>query len=578
MHGYVHLPDRFRKQKQQQEKLQHCTSLHSSNSHSRSGSPERGASLQPWKPAGSISLHATGATEHCTFFAPLHQSQQSRSRPPSPRLHRSSCSSAISRSSSYNKENAVRTSRIFKSREADSGPPSRPQSRADCSSHSVDLRPALKALNDGNNQQHGGAAGGFNSGTRAFARSRTTAQPAWQQGSNIRGSIFKPLADIKTSRGRSSQPLVATSSFSVSAILAGNGSASSTAAAAATAEASSRAMLWQPLAGEPLSMVSDQPGSPWRQARPALSPAATRYAAQQQCSSSSSEHQPSSTTSSCQSVRLRHTTPLDMRQQQVQQQLRQSCQQLQELARLLSSPQQLSTHGNSLAAVGSSDAGSASRWFAGSSSGYASSLNISQHTCNQPEAAAAMDEASSCSTSLGAALQAAEACLGLPAESDAAAGLGTLQQLASAISQAAAPSAAWTVESAAYDAGAENVAENSCTSSYNSIHTQRCTPSPDECTTPAASAGTGAARVFGDSPVGPVSSPPPSQAHQPRLQLLHCDPPASSVGAASAAAASYKDLLDKCQVSERAALTSVARCSTCCIRTAQIACRKRDKC
>jgi hypothetical protein len=444
----------------------------------------------------------------------------------------------------------VRSSRIFKSREAKVDPPSRPQSRADCSSSSVDLRPVLKALNDAcNTQQHGGTVGSANSGRGAGARSKATVL-VWQQGGSNRGSIFKPHANVRSSRGHSSQPSVATSSFSVSAILAGVGSADggSGSSTAATAGTCSRGMLWQPLAGEPLGMLGDQQGSPWRQVRPSPSPAAMRYAAQQQCStSSSSEQQPSGTISSSQSVRLRRTTPLERRQQQVQQQLRQSCQQLQELARLLSSPQQGSAHDNSLSAAGSSSAGSTSRWLAGSSSGYASSLNVSQHACSQPMGLPAKCEASSCSTSLGAALQVAEAHLGLPAESDAGLGLGTLQQLAAAISQAAAPGAA-LVGSAADKPGAQEVAGN-CASGNGSISTQRCTSSPDKCMSPVASAGTGAARVFQDSPVGPVSSPPPSKAHKPGLQLLHCDPPPAAAAAATAAAASYRELLDKCQVS-----------------------------
>jgi hypothetical protein len=560
MHGYVQLPDRFKKQRQQQQKLQHCHSVLGSHTCSTSVSLERSASLQPWKPAGSISLHATGTTDSHSNCGALHQAQLSHSRPPSPRVQRSSCSSEGSNCLYSNKENAVRSSRIFKSRETKGGALSRPQSRADCntsSTGSVDLRPALQALKDGcNTRQLSGAATGANRVTTAGARPRATAQ----QGSYNTSSIFRPHEAVRSSRSSNSHPLVATSTFSVRAILAGTGSdlsnsSSSAVGAAAATEAGSRAMLWQPLACNPLSSLSGQQSSPWRQVTPDLSPAAMRYA-HQHCSPSSSEQQPVSATSSSQSIRLRQTTPLERRQQQVQQQLRQSCQQLQELARLLSSPQQASMHDTSLLSEGYSSAGSASRHFAVGSNGCASSLSASQHTSSHPTATVALGAVASCSTSLCAALEAAETRCGLPADSDLGCGLGTLQQLASAINQAAAPSAACAVHSAADEPASHEAVASSCASSYSSIGTQCCTATPDECITPTPGTGTGiAARVFGDSPVEPISSPPPSlaqpaqAAHEPQLHLLHCGSPSADAAAASAAA-SYKELLDKCQVSE----------------------------
>jgi hypothetical protein len=398
-------------------------------------------------------------------------------------------------------------------------------------------------------------------GTRQDARFTATKQREQQQGSKSRGSIFKPHA--ATISRNNSLPFVATSSFSVSAILAGSGcthyDSGSDAAEAPSpvpkaATASSRSMLWQPLASQPTSDVGKHHGSPWRQVTPGFSPAAMRYASQPQCSSSSSEQQPGSVASSSQSVRLRHTTPLETRQQQVQQQLRQSCQQLQELARLLSSPQQGRTCIETIRASGNSSAGSASRPLAGSSSNLLDSLNSSQHSYGTTGTDAAFLGSSSSSSSLRAALQAAEACLGLPAGSDAGSGLSTLQQLASAISEAASPSTAWTADSAAQTPRAQQLDGNSCISSHGSISIKRCAPSSDECVTPTAGARVAAAaRVYEDLPVEAVSSPPPSTAaqakHKPQQQLLRFGP-TSSAAAAASAAASYTELLNKCQVSK----------------------------
>ncbi|KAF6251011.1 hypothetical protein COO60DRAFT_693767 [Scenedesmus sp. NREL 46B-D3] len=551
MQGHVHLPDRFRKK----QTLQHCNSR--SSNHSRSASPERGSSLQPWRPAGSISVHTTGTAENC-LHGPLHQGQQSR-MPPSPRLHHSSCSSEATRDN--NKENAVFSSQIFKSQETKAGASSRSQSRAGCSSSSrgsAEVRPALKALKAACNAQHGRAGVSANRETRSDARSTAIAQLHCQRSSNSRGGLFKPHPACDSSRSYSnSQHSVATSKFSIRGFLAGSGSihddcGSDAAATAAAATVGAHAMPWQPLACRPPSKPGNRHGSPWGQVMPGLSPAATRYASQQQCSSDSSEQQPSSATSSSQSDRLRHTMPLGRRQQQVQQQLRQSCQQLQELACLLSSPQQEST---GLWAAGNISNDSTSRHLAGSSSSFASSLIYSQHTCSPTAGAAAASCAgSSSSMRLGGALQAAEARLELPAGGDAGSGLGAPQHPALAISQAAAPSTARTSCGAAPGSAVQEVSGSSCLHSSGSMSMQQCTPRPGECITPMTGAAkAAAARVSEDLPADPVSSASPSPApqaqakHEPQQQLLHCGLP-STASAAAASAASYKELLSKCQV------------------------------
>jgi hypothetical protein len=336
-------------------------------------------------------------------------------------------------------------------------------------------------------------------------------------------------------------------------------------------------MLWQPLACQPPSNLGNHQRSPWRQVTPGFSPAAMRYASQQQCSSSSSEQQPGSVASSSQSVRLRHTTPLDRRQQQVQQQLRQSCQQLQELARLLSSPQQGDTYSGNLCAPDNSSAGSAMRQCAASSSGFLSSVNFSQQDYSPPTGVGAASMAlTSSSSSLGAALQAAEARLGLPADSDAGSGLSTLQQLASAISKAAAPSTAWTADTTAQTLAAQQHAGTSCVSSHGSISIKRCTASPDECITPTAGERKAVvARVYGDSPVEAVSSPPPctgpQHKHEPQQQQQQqhgCS--TSSAAAASSAAASYKELLNKCQVSKARIRYACSRAIACSYATCSV--------
>lgn len=135
--------------------------------HNEAASHRPATPEQPWKPAGSISVHSSG-TAGSLFYAPLTahaqncstrlSARQQCSRPQSPQLQRCSCSSEVSNAA--NKENAARSSRLFKPQKAgcssssillQGGAHSSRGVSSYSSTSSTQLRPALRQMNGDRN-------------------------------------------------------------------------------------------------------------------------------------------------------------------------------------------------------------------------------------------------------------------------------------------------------------------------------------------------------------------------------------------------------------------------------------------